>query len=73
MEAGKNNLDQRDLDLGQLLTNIADIFRDRTQEEGKMLEVSLDFRESNVVGDEKKISQIVNNLLSNAVKYSNPR
>ena len=72
MEAGKNNLDQRELDLGQLLTNIADIFRDRAQEEGKTLEVSLDFRESNVVGDEKKISQIVNNLLSNAVKYSNP-
>lgn len=72
MEAGKNNLDQRELDLGQLLTNIADIFRDQTQEEGKTLEVSLDFRESNVVGDEKKISQIVNNLLSNAVKYSNP-
>lgn len=72
MEAGKNNLDQRELDLGQLLTNIADIFRDQAQEEGKTLEVSLDFRESNVVGDEKKISQIVNNLLSNAVKYSNP-
>lgn len=72
MEAGKNNLDQRELDLAQLLTNIADIFRDRAREEGKTLEVSLDFRESNVVGDEKKISQIVNNLLSNAVKYSNP-
>ena len=72
MEAGKNNLDQRELDLGQLLTNIADIFRDQAQEEEKTLEVSLDFRESNVVGDEKKISQIVNNLLSNAVKYSNP-
>ena len=71
MEAGKNSLDQKELDLKQLLTSIADIFRDGAQEEGKTLEVSLHFRESIVVGDEKKISQIVNNLLSNAVKYSN--
>ena len=53
-----------------MLENITDIFQDRAQEDGKTLEVSLDFRESHVLGDEKKISQIVNNLLSNAIKYS---
>lgn len=36
------------------------------------MQVSIDFREAMVMGDEKQISQIVNNLLSNAVKYSNP-
>ena len=72
LEAGKNNLDQNALDLKQMLTDIAEIFRDQAKEAGKRLEVSIDFRESIVEGDEKKISQIVNNLLSNAVKYTKP-
>lgn len=72
MEAGKNNLDLKELDLGHLLTDIAGLFRDQVQEQGKSLDVSIDFRNSTVMGDEKKISQIVNNLLSNAVKYSEP-
>ena len=72
MEAGKHNLDQREMDLETLLYNIAEIFRDRIQEEEKTLEVSIDFQETVVLGDEKKLTQILNNLLSNAVKYSNP-
>ena len=71
-EAGKQNLDQRELDLKALLINTSDIFRDRALEEGKTLEVSIDFRDSTVIGDEKKLSQIINNLLSNAIKYSSP-
>ncbi len=70
MESGKHRLNYEEIDLKALLENTADIFRDRAQEDGKTLEVSLDFRESHVLGDEKKISQIVNNLLSNAIKYS---
>ena len=72
IEAGKRNLDQRELDLETLLRNIADVFQDRIQEEGKTLEVSIDLQEPQVMGDEKKLTQILNNLLSNAVKYSNP-
>ena len=70
MESGKHRLNYEEIDLKALLENITDIFQDRAQEDGKTLEVSLDFRESHVLGDEKKISQIVNNLLSNAIKYS---
>ena len=72
IEAGKRNLDQRELDLEALLRNIADVFRDRIQEDGKTLEVSIDLQDTHVMGDEKKLTQILNNLLSNAVKYSNP-
>lgn len=72
MEAGKHSLDQKELDLEKLLTDIAGLFRDRAQAEGKTMQVSIDFRDSTVMGDEKQISQIVNNLLSNAVKYSDP-
>lgn len=69
-EAGKARLDQKELDLRQLLLNISDIFRDRMQDEGKYFEVHIDFHDSIVIGDEKKLIQVVNNLLSNAVKYS---
>lgn len=72
MEAGKYNLDLCELDLEELLANTADIFRDRAQVEGKTLLVSIGFEQKRVIGDEKKLIQIVNNLLSNAVKYSRP-
>lgn len=72
MEAGKHRLDQKELNLEKLLHDIAGLFRDRAQNEGKMMQVNIDFREAMVVGDEKQISQIVTNLLSNAIKYSNP-
>ena len=72
MEAGKHNLDQRELNLKELLLNTADIFQDRAREEGKTLDVTIDFREDIVIGDEKKLIQIINNLLSNAMKYSDP-
>ena len=72
MEAGKQRLERRELDLEKLLGDLAGLFRDRAQDEGKTMEVSVDFREPVVMGDEKQLSQIVNNLLSNAVKYSDP-
>ena len=70
MEAGKNNLDQKELDLSNLLVNLADLFQDRIQNEGKHLEINIDLQDPVVLGDEKKLTQIVNNLLSNAVKYT---
>ena len=71
MEAGKHYLDLREIDLRGLLEKTADMFRDRAQTDGKTLEVSIDFAQPCIVGDEKKIIQILNNLLSNAVKYTN--
>ncbi len=72
MEAGKNYLQEKPFDLRQLLTNITDIFRDVAETEGKTFVVDLNLRQNMVIGDEQKISQIVNNLLSNSFKYSNP-
>lgn len=71
IEAGKNSLAQREMDLRALLVSLTDIFRDQAQEQGKEMQVSIEFQEDRVVGDEGKITQIVNNLLSNAVKYTN--
>lgn len=72
MEAGKDYLEEQKLDLEELLTDTAEMFRERIQEEGKKLEVSVDFTDRKVLADGRKINQIVNNLLSNALKYSDP-
>lgn len=72
MEAGKGSLDQKPMDLHRLLTDTADLFRDQLQEAGKTFEVSIQFEQDEVLGDEKKISQVLNNLMSNAAKYTNP-
>ena len=72
MEAGKNRLEEKQLDLKNLITSIANMFSDCAQEAGKRFSVSLDLQETQVMGDEKKLSQILNNLLSNALKYSRP-
>ena len=71
MEAGKQNLDLREINLEEILQKTADLFRDKILEDGKTLEVLLDIRDAQVLGDERKLIQILNNLLSNAVKYSN--
>ena len=71
-EAGKVNLEERELDLAKLLNTLTDMFRDQVQTEGKTLELSVDLQHTMVMGDEKKITQIINNLLSNAIKYTNP-
>lgn len=72
MEAGKNNLDEKELNLGQLLINLADVFQDRAQDEDKRLRLNIELSDPVVLGDEKKLIQIINNLLSNAVKYTEP-
>ena len=71
MEAGKQNLDLREINLEEILQKTADLFRDKILEDGKTLEVLLDIHDTRVLGDERKLIQILNNLLSNAVKYSN--
>lgn len=71
MEAGRHSLDERELDLEKLLSSTAELFQVRAKMEEKVLELNIDLQDPLVLGDEKKITQIVNNLLSNAVKYTN--
>lgn len=72
IENGKDQLHQNQFDLGELVEQTGGSFRVQTQMEGKTLEVCQEIENSVVIGDKKKITQIINNLLSNAIKYSNP-
>ena len=72
VEAGKDNLEQRKFDLRELLIDHMKLFSDKIAEDGKKLEVNINFENDIVISDDNKISQIINNLLSNAIKYTNP-
>ena len=72
IEVGKEQLQESRFNIRELLEQTADSFRSQVQMESKTLEVSMEMENDFVIGDKKKIGQIVNNLLSNAVKYSDP-
>jgi PAS domain S-box-containing protein len=71
IEAGRVELDQQDLDLGELLRDVTDMMRGRAEAKGLLLvvEQSPAFpRFANT--DPGKIRQIIINLIGNAVKFT---
>ncbi len=71
IEAGHNFLNCKEFCVTTLIDEVAGIFRDQAEAEGKVFTTAFDIHDSQVVGDSFKIGQILNNLLSNSLKYSN--
>jgi PAS domain S-box-containing protein len=71
IEAGKVALEEKNVDLRQLVRGIADNLRVKAEEKGVALAVHIDERLSAaVLGDPIKIGQVLTNLLSNAIKFT---
>jgi PAS domain S-box-containing protein len=71
IEAGKVSLEERPVDLRQLVLGIVDNFHAKAGEKGLDLAARIDERVPNsVLGDPIKIGQVLANLLSNAVKFT---
>jgi PAS domain S-box-containing protein len=71
IEAGKVSLEERSLDLRQLVHEIVDNLHVKAEEKGLALEAHVDERvPQSLLGDPIKIGQVLNNLLSNAVKFT---
>jgi PAS domain S-box-containing protein len=71
IEAGKVSLEERSLDIRQLIQQIVDNLQVKADEKGIALKVQIDERvPANVCGDPIKIGQVVTNLLSNAIKFT---
>jgi signal transduction histidine kinase len=70
IEAGRMELELREFDLPAAAHNAMTLVRERAQRRGVRLldEISADV--TNVVGDERKLKQVILNLLSNAVKFT---
>ena len=70
IEAGRMELEVTTFDLPVALDNALALVRERATRHGIALTLAVDDRVGAVVGDERKIKQVILNLLSNAVKFT---
>jgi signal transduction histidine kinase len=70
IEAGRMELELATFDLPTALENARTFVRERAVRHAITLDLSVDERLGDFVGDERKIKQILLNLLSNAVKFT---
>ena len=70
VEAGRMELEVAPFDLPLAIDNARTFVRERAVKHGITLDIDLDHRLGEYVGDERKIKQILLNLLSNAVKFT---
>jgi signal transduction histidine kinase len=70
VEAGRMELELATFDLPLAIDNARTFVRERATRHGITLDVKIDERLGDFVGDERKIKQILLNLLSNAVKFT---
>jgi GAF domain-containing protein len=70
VEAGRMELELTTFDLPLAIDNARTFVRERATKHGISLDVDIDERLGDYVGDERKIKQILLNLLSNAVKFT---
>jgi signal transduction histidine kinase len=70
VEAGRMELELASFDLPLAIDNARTFVRERAVKHGINLDVNIDDRLGEYVGDERKIKQILLNLLSNAVKFT---
>ena len=70
VEAGRMELEVAAFDLPLAIDNARTFVRERATKHGINLDVTIDERLGDFVGDERKIKQILLNLLSNAVKFT---
>ncbi|HXV49230.1 MAG TPA: GAF domain-containing protein [Candidatus Binatia bacterium] len=70
VEAGRMELEVATFDLPLAIDNARTFVRERATRHGINLDVTVDERLGDIVGDERKIKQILLNLLSNAVKFT---
>jgi GAF domain-containing protein len=70
VEAGRMELELAAFHLPLAIDNARTFVRERATRHGITLDVTVDDRLGDIVGDERKIKQILLNLLSNAVKFT---
>ena len=71
IEAGKVSLEERELDLRQLVHQVVSNLQAKAEEKGLALEARVDERlPGALLGDPVKIGQVLTNLLGNALKFT---
>lgn len=70
LQSGKCTLDDREVNLGELLTECISSFRLKAENASVTLSGNIDANLPNVRGDGQKLRQVFTNLISNALKFT---
>ncbi|MEH6390220.1 MAG: HAMP domain-containing sensor histidine kinase [Sulfitobacter sp.] len=70
-DAGKFSLDMTRIDLGNVVNDAVTSFHAYAQTTGVVVVCDINPHQFYIVGDKKRLDQVVTNLLSNAAKFSN--
>jgi GAF domain-containing protein len=70
IEAGRMELEPTDFDLPSAIDSSLTLVRERAGRRGIALDRQIDERVGMILGDERKVKQVVLNLLSNAIKFT---
>lgn len=70
IEAGKFELDNKPFDLNSVLLNIMSLFEFLAQQKGLDIRLNMDIKESKMIGDSLRLTQILTNLVGNAIKFT---
>jgi len=71
IEAGKLNIEQVEFSLGEVVTNVSELFSAQISEKGLELFIEIDRNiHDRLIGDPLRIGQILNNLVGNAIKFT---
>jgi len=68
-ENQKATLKLKELDINDLLANIANTFKIKVEKSGGMIDIDLGAEESTIFADEMHLTNMLFNLMDNAVKY----
>ena len=68
-ENQKATLKLKELDINDLIANVANIFAIKVEKSGGMIDVDLEAENSTIYADEMHITNMLFNLMDNAVKY----
>ncbi|MGN6278382.1 MAG: ATP-binding protein [Sphingomonas sp.] len=70
METGNMTIEHAPMDVCQVLTDVARVWRDQAEDRGIAFVLSVDDCPARVMGDAARLRQVVFNLLSNALKFT---
>ncbi len=72
IEAGKLELNKRELDPGELIRSVCSLFRGQVSEAGIELQASVTDGPATLTADGRALRQVLINLISNAIKFTSP-
>jgi PAS domain S-box-containing protein len=70
ISSGKLQLEEKAVSLTELIEAVIESLRPAVEAKGVILDRTLDRRAAMVIGDEKRLRQVIDNLLSNALKFT---